>query len=510
MNESAGSLMNIRFTINGREATVEAPPDRRVVDLLRQDLDLTGTKEGCGSGECGACTVLIDGEPRLSCLMLAAQLEGRAVTTIEGLANGDGLHPVQEAFVRCGAVQCGFCSPGMILAASTLLTQTPDPTRDQIREGLAGNLCRCTGYQKIVDAVETAARSAGRIADPGASPAPSRLLTLSRGGGGERHEGRVAEGMEEDSADAPVGATFRTVGARATQVFLPGHLDALWSCMAEHPEARVFAGGTDLLVQMRARREEVPVLICLERIVELQGVRETPSGHWIGAGNTHRRLLDDPRICKDFHILAQALRTLGSPPIRNMGTIGGNLCTASPAGDALPPLYVLDAELELSTRSHRRTVPIDAFITGPGKTLLRPGEILTGIRLNRPDGYEIHHYEKVGQRKALACAIAGMAALLKISPAGVIEAARFAWGSVGPTVVTSAEVEAALIGEQVSPAVLETAARLAREAVSPIDDLRASANYRRRVSGNLLLRLGADPKTLPSSGPFSQGSSPSS
>jgi xanthine dehydrogenase FAD-binding subunit len=172
-----------------------------------------------------------------------------------------------------------------------------------------------------------------------------------------------------------------------------------------------------------------------------------------------------------------------------MGTIGGNLCTASPAGDTLPPLYVLGADLELSTQSHRRTVPVDAFIAGPGKTALRPGEILTGIRLNRPDGYGIHHYEKVGQRKALACAIASMAALLKVSAAGVIEAARFAWGSVGPTVVTSAGVETALIGERLSPAVLETAARLARQTVSPIDDLRASADYRRRVSGNLLLRL---------------------
>jgi xanthine dehydrogenase small subunit len=503
--------MNIRFTINGREAMVEALPDRRVVDLLREDLHLMGTKEGCGSGECGACTVLIDGEPRLSCLMLAAQLEGRTVTTIEGLANGDGLHPVQEAFVRCGAVQCGFCSPGMMLAASALLTQTPDPTRDQIREGLTGNLCRCTGYQKIVDAVETAARSTGRVADPGVSPAPSRLLHLSREGGVGSHEGKVAQGTEENSPDAPVGVTFRTRGARATQVFLPGHLGALWSRMAEHPEARVFAGGTDLLVQMRARREDAPVLIGLERIVELHGVRKTPSGLWIGAGNTHRRLLDDPRIRKDFPVLAQALRALGSPAIRNMGTIGGNLCTASPAGDALPPLYILGAELELSTRSRRRTVPIDTFITDPGKTVLRPGEILTGIRLNRPDGYEIHHYEKVGQRKALACTIASMAALLKISPTGEIEAARLAWGSVGPTVVTSAEVEAALIGERLSPTVLETAARLARQAVSPIDDLRASANYRRRVSGNLLLRLGTDlQKTFPSSGPFSQGSSPSS
>ncbi len=149
--------MTIRFVLNGNAVQIEAPADRRVVDLLREDLGLTGTKEGCGGGECGACTILVDGESRLSCLMLAAQLEGRAVTTIEGMARDGVLHPVQEAFVRCGAVQCGFCTPGMILSASALLKQRPDAGRLEIRAGLSGNLCRCTGYAKIVDAVEEAA-----------------------------------------------------------------------------------------------------------------------------------------------------------------------------------------------------------------------------------------------------------------------------------------------------------------------------------------------------------------
>ncbi len=150
----------VRFVLNGKEIQIDTPPDRRVVDLLREDLGLTGTKEGCGAGECGACTILVDGESRLSCLMLAAQLEGRSLTSIEGLSQGTGagLHPLQEAFVECGAVQCGFCSPGMVLAAVPLLEKNPDPTRLEIRKGMSGNLCRCTGYVKIVDAVAAAAR----------------------------------------------------------------------------------------------------------------------------------------------------------------------------------------------------------------------------------------------------------------------------------------------------------------------------------------------------------------
>jgi len=146
--------LKIRFTLNGKELLIHAPPDRRVVDLLREELGLSGTKEGCGSGECGACAILVDGEARLSCLMLAAQLEGRSIITVEGLSSDRSLHPVQQAFVEAGAVQCGFCTPGMVLASVDFLQHNPMPTRAEIREALSGNLCRCTGYQKIVDAVE--------------------------------------------------------------------------------------------------------------------------------------------------------------------------------------------------------------------------------------------------------------------------------------------------------------------------------------------------------------------
>ncbi|ABK99128.1 (2Fe-2S)-binding protein [Pelobacter propionicus] len=158
MNEARET---IRFILNGRAMAIDAPADRRVVDLLREDLGLTGTKEGCGTGECGACTILVDNESRLSCLMLVAQLEGARVTTVEGLELLPVGRAIQRAFVEEGAVQCGFCTPGMELAALALLREEPQPTRERIREGLSGNLCRCTGYVKIVDAVERAATDIG-------------------------------------------------------------------------------------------------------------------------------------------------------------------------------------------------------------------------------------------------------------------------------------------------------------------------------------------------------------
>jgi carbon-monoxide dehydrogenase small subunit len=153
--------MELTLTVNGTLHQLDVPPLRRLLDVLRVDLGLTGTKEGCGEGECGACTVLLDGAPVNACLVPVLQAAGRTVETIEGLADGDELHPVQAAFVDHGAVQCGFCTPGMVLSAVALLRDHPRPTREQIREGLVGNICRCTGYHKIVDAVEAAARNGG-------------------------------------------------------------------------------------------------------------------------------------------------------------------------------------------------------------------------------------------------------------------------------------------------------------------------------------------------------------
>ena len=148
--------MQVNFTVNGRPEQVDVEPRRTLADGLRDDLDLTGTHLGCEQGVCGACTVLLDGEPVRSCLMLAVQANGYSLTTVEGLA-GDELHPLQQAFADCHGLQCGFCTPGFLISALHLLTENPDPSREEIRAGLSGNICRCTGYVGIVDAVRRAA-----------------------------------------------------------------------------------------------------------------------------------------------------------------------------------------------------------------------------------------------------------------------------------------------------------------------------------------------------------------
>jgi len=158
MDEKLGDeIVEISMEVNGISVVLQTPPNRTLLSVLREDLHLKGVKEGCGIGECGACTVLMNGRAVNACMVLAPKADRAVITTIEGLGDEEHLHPLQAAFVEHGAVQCGFCTPGMILSAKALLDENPHPTRLEIREGISGNLCRCTGYQQIVDAIESVA-----------------------------------------------------------------------------------------------------------------------------------------------------------------------------------------------------------------------------------------------------------------------------------------------------------------------------------------------------------------
>ena len=152
-------MKQVRLTVNGTSHELSVKPWETLIDVLRDHLEITGTKEGCGLGECGACTVIMDGKTVNSCLVLAAEADGKRIITIEGLAADDKLHPVQEAFVEHGGLQCGFCTPGMIMSAKALLDENPNPTEEEIRRGIAGNFCRCTGYAKIIESIKAAAEN---------------------------------------------------------------------------------------------------------------------------------------------------------------------------------------------------------------------------------------------------------------------------------------------------------------------------------------------------------------
>jgi CO/xanthine dehydrogenase FAD-binding subunit len=327
-------------------------------------------------------------------------------------------------------------------------------------EAISGNLCRCTGYRKILDAME---------------------------------EGRGAIPVKTSSLPPPAKPLAGPFVSRSPEVgrpvFSPKYVPELWAIYSENPEAQLIAGGTDLLVWLKNRRINPPALIDLGNIEGLRGISETADAVRIGALTSHAQLLGHPCINEFFPVLKAALQALGSPHIRRMGTIGGNIVTASPAGDSLPPLHVLDAKVELSSATGSRRLPIADFILGPGTTALAAGEILSAIIVPRPPARAIQHFEKVGLRSALACSVASFAAVIDVDGDGVIMSARMAWGSVGPTVVRIAEVEAALIGNTLNREILQRLIPVVRKAINPIDDVRARGEYRRMVAGNLLLRL---------------------
>ena len=275
-----------------------------------------------------------------------------------------------------------------------------------------------------------------------------------------------------------------------SKVYLPEDMSSVLRILSDDPLARVYAGGTDLLAKNSGRAGDDGPLVCLERVEELKGVSESGDEVRIGACTTHNEVIKDRLIEHYFLLLSKAARSIGAPAVRNMGTIGGNICTASPAGDTLPPLYVFGAELELCSMQGKRRVKISDFIKGPGSTDLRQGEILLSVYLKKGHGFTFHHFEKVGQRKAMAISVASLAFAARLSAEGIIgEEARCAFGSVAPTVFTSGAVDRCFTGRPIDAGVLDEAAVLVRESVSPISDVRASREYRRTVAGNLLMRL---------------------
>lgn len=272
-------------------------------------------------------------------------------------------------------------------------------------------------------------------------------------------------------------------------VILPASMAELWYILENEPHPALCAGGTDIMVKVRAGTAKADTLVCLESLQGLKGIRDDGDAIFIGACTTHTDILGNEIVRTAVPILTKAVHVLGSPPIRNMATIGGNICTASPAGDTLPPLYALDAEVALWSRRGKRRIPIDQFVLGPGKTALRNGEIVEGVGIKKPESRSICHFEKVGQRKAMSISIASLAAVIRTERSGAIERISLAWGSVGPTVARSKEIERTLIGKRLDARALKKVAPLVDKTISPISDVRAGADYRRAVSANLLLRL---------------------
>ncbi len=472
----------VRFVLDGEIIELDdVDPTRTVLQFLREDLRRTGTKEGCAEGDCGACTVVLaeldhsgDGlslKAVNACIRFLPTLDGKELITVESLCGGGaGLHPVQQAMVDCHGSQCGFCTPGFVMSLFALYKSQSDPTRREIDDALAGNLCRCTGYRPIIAAVRAMYAIPGTDGDWLRQPFGSSDAADDR--------------VERLRAIARTGLLELHRGDRA--FYAPRTIDDLAGLLDQHPDALILAGGTDMGLWVTKEQRQLDTLIYVGEVQGLADISTSDTHLEIGGAATFSDAM--PAILEHYPLLDEMLRRFASPPIRNVGTLGGNVANGSPIGDSMPALMAAGASLVVRCADGTRQVALDDFYHDYRVNDLRPGEFIERIRLPLPvPGTTLHCYKlskRFDQDISAVCA----AYRLELEDDRV-KSVRIACGGLAATVKRATHCEQALTGRPWNEAtVAEGMAAFARD-FEPISDMRASAEYRLLAGQNLLRRL---------------------
>ena len=514
----------LQFVLNGRIVEVEnCSPNTTLLEFLRGS-GLTGSKEGCAEGDCGACSVAIvehnaDGQPVYravnSCLLPVCLMAGREVVSVEGVANSElstlrsrataedgrtpnselqNLHPVQRKMVEGHGSQCGYCTPGFICSMFEGYYRDDLRTHDDLDDQLSGNLCRCTGYRPIRDAAIEA--FAERHAENGEDIFAERL---------------------KKSGTKPGTAEYEFAGEK---FFRPTSLAELFRLKEENPDARLIAGATELGLDITKRYKKFPTLISVEAVPELKEIKFTETEWHIGAAVTLTQI--EEKMADEFPALGDMLRVFGSRQIRNRATMGGNLVTASPIGDSAPLLLALDAKVVLArggdapspesgsvastlnpTRDEgvasnplrrgvaatERTVPIDQFFVAYRKTALQPGEILKTIivprGISKPGLTRQCSWFKVSKRREMDISTVAACFTVDLDQQNVVRHARLAYGGVAAMPARAKKTESTLLGKVWSEETIENALPILQMEFIPISDVRGSADYRSGLIASL-------------------------
>ena len=456
-------MLEITFLLNDRMRSVRVEPTQTALDLLRS-LGLSGVHEGCGEGDCGACTVAF-GTPGpdgmnyrsvCSCILPAARLHGCHVLTTEGLGTLDHLHPVQQALVENHAVQCGFCTPGVVMSLFCLLVANPDPDDEALRAALEGNLCRCTGYEPMLLATGSLV---GHSAADRNSLLPGSCATAA-------HKlGRVPA-LTGDSG-----------------WYAPRDIRSLRRVLRDQPGARIVCGGTDVMPSIREGATTGP-LLDVSSVSGMQTVELNRGRLCIGAALPLADIAGHAVVRRELPVLADTIGQMASAQVRNVATIGGNIANASPVADAAVLLLALNTTLVLVSAHNERRVGLSAFYLGYKRTVLEPGEVITSVEI--PLSGMRASFIKTGKRSAVD--IASVNSALAVRPGdGVIEECRFAVGGCAEYPMLCPGAASGLAGRKQTAGLAQAAATAAAAEVDPIADVRGSAGFRRGlVEGQFL------------------------
>jgi xanthine dehydrogenase small subunit len=463
----------IRFYFRGAVHEVhDAAPTQTVLQHLREDLHCTGTKEGCAEGDCGACTVLVgslgaDGQLQMkavnSCIQLTPTLDGKALFTVEDMQQKDGaLHPVQQALVECHGSQCGFCTPGfaMSLWGMYLKQDGQRAERKEIDDCLSGNLCRCTGYRPIIDAAQRMTELPKVEFD--AAQVASQLAALRRGG-------------------------LAVYSAHGQTFMAPRTLDELIQLRAANPQATLLAGSTDVGLWITKQMRDLNSIIYLGHVEALNFVRVNEGMLEIGAGVGLEQAY--AALCEHYpEELGELRQRFASLPIRNAGTLGGNVANGSPIGDSMPWMIALGAELVLCGAAGERVLALEDFYLDYMKKDLAADEFVLAMRVPlRREGVAFRTYKlakRFDQDISAVCA----AFAFRLDD-GRIADARIAFGGMAATPKRASIAESLLKGRNWDEAALADAMRALQQDYAPLSDMRASGEYRMKTAQNLLRRF---------------------
>jgi xanthine dehydrogenase small subunit len=458
---------SVTFYLNGKRQTADAAMATQSLSrYLRYDLRATGTKIVCEEGDCGACTVLIGRRengslryrPINSCITFLFQLDCTHVVSVEGLTSNGKLTPVQDAMVRCHGAQCGYCTPGFIMAMAAMYegSQIADRSSQEIRAALTGNLCRCTGYEPIIKA------------------------------GLEVQNQPAIEELYPSAEMVRDFASIEREPLRAGHFSKPVTLKDAIEFKASNPKCVIVQGATDFGVWCNKRGFEPEAVLSLDGVEGL-GELDVVGGELRAGGRVTLSQIES-FVQDRVPELARVLDRFGSPQIKNAGTLAGNIANASPIADTLPFLYVTDARLELTGRNGMRTMPIASFYRGYKSLDLAADEIITRIIIPLPARGETLRLYKVSKRSHLD--ISSFTAAMLMRRAGDrIDSIRIAYGGVGPLILRLPRTESFLTGKSFSLGTLEDAGAVAREEITPISDVRGSRDFRLQLAENVLRKF---------------------